>query len=81
MTFNMVFMVAILKIESLPLQNLVALLMVFVLIQPKLVNLKSLGLHVFIRIISSSNNMEEGMNIYNPQNDYHQFFCPFKQKF
>ena len=51
------------------------------IIQSKLLNLKSLGLEVLFRIISSSNNMVVGKKIYYPLNDYYQLFFYFKYKF
>ena len=41
-------------------------------VQPNLVNSKSSGLEVLLRIISSSNYKEVGIKINNPQNDYFQ---------
>ena len=49
-------------------------------VQLNLVNLKSSGLEVLFRIISSLNYREVDLKIYNPQNDYYQVFS-IKHKF
>ena len=42
--------------------------------QSNLVNSKSKGLEILFLIIESSNYREVDISIYNPQNDYYQFF-------
>ena len=43
-------------------------------IQSNLVNWKSSGLEVLFQIISSLNYREVDIKLYNPKNDYYQFF-------
>ena len=63
-----------------PLQSLPKMKFLYWL-QSNLLNVKSSGLEILFRMISSSSYREVDMKIYNPKNDYYYFFLSIKHKF